>query len=165
MLGFAIFAVIILIIIVQTQYLMSVERTYCEGEVPVPGQQVSQAGPLNMKDAPDVLMLGAAWCPACKDATRFFVKNNINYCEYDMEKNAIGETQHSWIIWNDFLDRHNASSAVRSPIKSLTFSSFLGSTYRLTEPISSSIYEDRLLILLAEQIKKSGGEIRDRGLD
>ena len=88
-LGFAIFAVIILLIIVQTQY-MSVERTYCEGEVPVPGQQVSQAGPLNMKDAPDVLMLGAAWCPACKDATRFFVKNNINYCEYDMEKNAIG---------------------------------------------------------------------------
>jgi len=88
-LGFAIFAVIILLIIVQTQY-MSVERTYCEGEVPVPGQQVSQAGPLNMKDAPDVLMLGAAWCPACKAATRFFVKNNINYCEYDMEKNAIG---------------------------------------------------------------------------
>ena len=89
-LRFAIFAVIILIIIVQTQYLMSVERTYCEGEVPVPGQQVSQAGPLNMKDAPDVLMLGAAWCPACKSATRFFVKNNINYCEYDMEKNALG---------------------------------------------------------------------------
>ena len=88
-LGFAIFAVIILLIIVQTQY-MSVERTYCEGEVPVPGQLVSQAGPLNIKDAPDVLMLGAAWCPACKDATRFFVKNNINYCEYDMEKNAIG---------------------------------------------------------------------------
>ena len=89
-LRFAIFEVIILIIIVQIQYLMSVERTYCEGEVPVPGQQVSQAGPLNMKDAPDVLMLGAAWCPACKAATRFFVKNNINYREYDMEKNAIG---------------------------------------------------------------------------
>lgn len=88
-LGFAIFTVIILLIIVQTRN-MSVERTYCEGEVPVPGQQVSQTGPLNMKDAPDVLMLGAAWCPACKAATRFFVKNNINYCEYDMERNAIG---------------------------------------------------------------------------
>ena len=84
--GFAIFAVIILLMIVQTQY-MSVERIYCEGEVPVPGERVSHAGPLN---APDVLMLGAAWCPACKAATRFFVKNNINYCEYDMEKNAIG---------------------------------------------------------------------------
>ena len=89
MLRFAIFAVITLLIIVQTQC-MSVDRTYCEGEVPVPGQQVSQVGPLNIKDAPDVLMLGAAWCPACKAATRFFVKNNINYCEYDMEKNAIG---------------------------------------------------------------------------
>ena len=82
-------AAIILLIIVQTQF-MSVERTYCEGEVPVPGQQVSQTGPLNMEDAPDVLMLGAAWCSACKAATRFFVKNNINYCEYDMETNAIG---------------------------------------------------------------------------
>ena len=89
MLRFAIFAMIALLIIVQTQY-MFVDRAYCEGEVPVPGQQVSQAGPLNIKDAPDVLMLGAAWCPACKAATRFFVKNNINYCEYDMEKNAIG---------------------------------------------------------------------------
>jgi glutaredoxin len=89
MLGFAIFAVIILLMIVQIPY-MSIDRAYCEGEVPVPGQQVIQAGPLNIKDAPDVLMLGAAWCPACKDATRFFVKNNINYCEYDMEKNAIG---------------------------------------------------------------------------
>ena len=89
MLRFAIFAVVILFIIVQTQY-MSVDRTYCEGEVPVPGQQVRPAGSLNIKDAPDVLMLGAAWCPACKAATRFFVKNNINYCEYDMEKDAIG---------------------------------------------------------------------------
>ena len=89
MLKLAIFAVIALLIIVQTQY-MFVDRTYCEGEVPVPGQQVSQAGPLNINNAPDVLMLGAAWCPACKAATRFFVKNNINYCEYDMEKNAIG---------------------------------------------------------------------------
>ena len=84
--GFAIFAVIILLMIVQTQY-MFVERIYCEGEVPVPGERVSHARPLS---APDVLMLGAAWCPACKAATRFFVKNNINYCEYDMEKNAIG---------------------------------------------------------------------------
>jgi len=84
--GFVIFAVIILLMIVQAQF-MSVERIYCEGEVPVPGERVSHAGPLS---APDVLMLGAAWCPACKAATRFFVKNNINYCEYDMEKNAIG---------------------------------------------------------------------------
>ena len=89
MLRFAIFAAVILFIIAQTQYL-SVDPVYCEGEVPVPGQQVRQAGPLNIKDAPDVLMLGAAWCPACKAATRFFVKNNINYCEYDMERNAIG---------------------------------------------------------------------------
>ena len=86
---FAIFAVIILLMIVQIPY-MSIDRTYCEGEVPVPGRRVSQAGPSDIIDAPDVLMLGAAWCPACKAATRFFVNNNINYCEYDMERNAIG---------------------------------------------------------------------------
>ena len=87
--GLAIFAVVILLIIVQAQR-MSVEHTYCEDEVPVPGQQGNKAGSLNMEGAPDVLMLGAAWCPACKAAIRFLDKNNINYCEYDMETNAIG---------------------------------------------------------------------------
>jgi glutaredoxin len=35
-------------------------------------------------------MLGAAWCSACKVAIRYFDENDINYCEYDMETNAIG---------------------------------------------------------------------------
>ena len=55
--GLAIFSVIILLIIIQVQR-MSVEHTYCEGEVPVPGQQVNQVGPLNMKDAGCL----NAWC-------------------------------------------------------------------------------------------------------
>ena len=87
--GLAIFTVAILLIIIQAQRI-SVEHTYCEGEVPVPGQQGNQTGALNIEGAPDVLMLGAAWCPVCKDAIRFLDKNNINYCEYDMETNAIG---------------------------------------------------------------------------
>ena len=87
--GLAIFALLILLIIVQAQRL-SVEHTYCKDEVPVPGQQGNKAGSLNTEGAPDVLMLGAVWYPARKDAIRFLDKNNINYYEYDMETNAIG---------------------------------------------------------------------------
>ena len=69
---------------------MSVEHTYCEDEAPVPGQQGNKAGSLNTEGAPDVLMLGAVCCPACKAVIRFLDKNNLNYCEYDMETNSIG---------------------------------------------------------------------------
>ena len=39
---------------------MVVEHTYCEGEVPVPGQQIKQTMPVNMEGAPDVVMLGTS---------------------------------------------------------------------------------------------------------
>ena len=87
--GLAIFAVVILLIIVQAQR-MSVEHTYCEDDVPVPGQQGNKTGSLNTEGAPDVLMLGAVCCPACKAVIRFLDKNNLNYCEYDIETNALG---------------------------------------------------------------------------
>ena len=34
---------------------------------------------------PDVIMLGAWWCTYCYQAKKYFQKNNISYCEYDME--------------------------------------------------------------------------------
>ena len=40
---------------------------------------------------PDVIMLGASWCPFCSQARRYFVNNDINYCEYDVEDSAEGE--------------------------------------------------------------------------
>jgi hypothetical protein len=86
-LGFAIMTVIILIVLGQLKH-MVVEHTYCEGEVPVPGQQTM---PVNMEGAPDVVMLGTSWCPSCIAATQFFAANDINYCEYDIETSAIGE--------------------------------------------------------------------------
>lgn len=39
---------------------------------------------------PDVIMLGAWWCRYCYQAKRYFQKNNINYCEYDMENTDTG---------------------------------------------------------------------------
>ncbi len=40
---------------------------------------------------PDVVMLGAWWCGYCYQAKKYFQKNNIHYCEYDMENTLEGE--------------------------------------------------------------------------
>jgi glutaredoxin len=40
---------------------------------------------------PDVIMLGAWWCTYCNQAKRYFQKNNIHYCEYDMENTLEGK--------------------------------------------------------------------------
>ncbi|MCG6936622.1 MAG: hypothetical protein LJE83_00410 [Gammaproteobacteria bacterium] len=39
---------------------------------------------------PDVIMLGAWWCKYCYQAKEYFQRNNIHYCEYDMENTATG---------------------------------------------------------------------------
>jgi len=36
-------------------------------------------------------MLGAWWCTYCYQAKRYFQKNNISYCEYDVENTAQGK--------------------------------------------------------------------------
>ena len=38
----------------------------------------------------DVVMLSAEWCPYCRRARRFFVEENINYCEHDIENSEMG---------------------------------------------------------------------------
>jgi len=40
---------------------------------------------------PDVIMLGAWWCGYCYQAKKYFQKNNIHYCEYDMESTLEGK--------------------------------------------------------------------------
>ena len=88
-LGIAIITVMILLVLGQLKHLV-IEHTYCEGEVPIPGQQIKQTRPVNMEDTPDVVMLGTSWCSSCVAAIHFFAANDINYCEYDMETSAIG---------------------------------------------------------------------------
>ncbi len=39
---------------------------------------------------PDVIMLGAWWCSYCYQAKKYFQKENIHYCEYDMENTFEG---------------------------------------------------------------------------
>ena len=40
---------------------------------------------------PDVIMLGAWWCTYCYQAKKYFQRNDIQYCEYDMENTATGK--------------------------------------------------------------------------
>jgi glutaredoxin len=40
---------------------------------------------------PDVIMLGAWWCSYCYQAKKYFQRNDIHYCEYDMENTDIGK--------------------------------------------------------------------------
>jgi glutaredoxin len=40
---------------------------------------------------PDVVMLGAWWCTYCYQAKKYFQKNEISYCEYDMENTETGK--------------------------------------------------------------------------
>ncbi len=40
---------------------------------------------------PDVIMLGAWWCTYCYQAKKYFQKNKISYCEYDMENTEQGQ--------------------------------------------------------------------------
>lgn len=40
---------------------------------------------------PDVVMLGAWWCTYCYQAKKYFQKNEIHYCEYDMESTPEGK--------------------------------------------------------------------------
>ena len=44
-----------------------------------------------MAQRPDIVMLGAWWCTYCYQAKRYFQRNDINYCEYDMENTIIGK--------------------------------------------------------------------------
>ena len=40
---------------------------------------------------PDVIMLGAWWCSYCYQAKKYFQRNKISYCEYDMENTVEGK--------------------------------------------------------------------------
>lgn len=44
--------------------------------------------------ADTVVMLSASWCGYCAQARKLFVKEGIDYCEYDIEQSAIGAARH-----------------------------------------------------------------------
>jgi glutaredoxin len=44
--------------------------------------------------AATVVMLSASWCGYCARARDFFTQKRIAYCEYDIEKSAVGAARH-----------------------------------------------------------------------
>lgn len=70
---FAIFAVILFAI----NYKPSVETIYCNAKT--------------LSPKPEVIMLGATWCPYCYKARKYFIDNEVSYCEYDIEDDGKGK--------------------------------------------------------------------------
>lgn len=57
-------------------YRPEIPKIYCTPEI--------------MKSKPSVVMLSTWWCHYCYKARKYFTKNNITYCEYDIENSAEG---------------------------------------------------------------------------
>ncbi len=71
---YIIIALFFAVIILSRQ--QNVETVSCSAEV--------------LAGKPDVIMLGAWWCSYCYKAKKYFQKNKIHYCEYDMENDPEG---------------------------------------------------------------------------
>ena len=67
-------------------YKPSIDSVYCDKKI--------------LASQPEVIMLGTLWCPYCYKARKYFVKNNIHYCEYNVEDNAEGEQKYASINKN-----------------------------------------------------------------
>lgn len=50
-------------------------------------EDVEFAAPVERRATGKVTMYATSWCGYCKQARNYFVKNNIPYTEYDIEKN------------------------------------------------------------------------------
>jgi glutaredoxin len=74
--GFLIFGALLLVMVFAS-YRNTVSTIACSTEI--------------LDTHPDVIMLGTWWCTYCAEARRYFQKNNVHYCEYDIESSAEGE--------------------------------------------------------------------------
>jgi len=78
--GWYIFAALLLVMVFGS-YRNAVTTIACNADV--------------LKTNPDVIMLGAWWCPYCAQARKYFHANKINYCEYDIEHSDEGARLYS----------------------------------------------------------------------
>ena len=74
--GLIIIAIFIVMMILLSRH-ETVDTIDCNAEV--------------LASQPDVIMLGAWWCGYCYKAKKYFQKNSIHYCEYDMENTLEGK--------------------------------------------------------------------------
>ena len=42
----------------------------------------------------DIVLYGAVWCGYCEQTRQLLASNNVNYCEYDIERSAEGFRQY-----------------------------------------------------------------------
>ena len=71
-----VFAIVAMIAVMQFVKAPAVAPVMCQRDVAA--------------DAVDVLMLSASWCGYCARARQMFVKDAIDYCEYDIEQTQTG---------------------------------------------------------------------------
>lgn len=71
-----VFAIVAMIAVMQLVKAPAIDPVVCDRDVAV--------------DTVDVLMLSASWCGYCARARQMFVKDAINYCEYDVEQTSTG---------------------------------------------------------------------------
>jgi len=69
--------VIVVAALILINYRPPVAHVYCDENTLTP--------------RPDVIMLGTGWCPYCYEARRYFERNSVNYCEYDVETSPVGK--------------------------------------------------------------------------
>lgn len=77
--GLLIIVILILVTLVFS-YRPDIPTVHCSDEI--------------LASKPDVIMFGTWWCPYCYQARRYLSNNNIRYCEYDIEKSAIGKQRY-----------------------------------------------------------------------
>ena len=77
--GFLIIGLIILVTFIST-YRPDVPSIQCNEET--------------LANNPEVIMFGTWWCPYCYQARQYLHNNNINYCEYDIEKSTVGKLRY-----------------------------------------------------------------------
>lgn len=42
----------------------------------------------------DIVLYGTVWCPYCEQTRELLAANNVDYCEYDIERSAEGYRQY-----------------------------------------------------------------------
>lgn len=72
--------------IIAISYKPSVEAIYCNAKT--------------LATKPDVIMLATSWCPYCSQARKYFVNNEISYCEYNIEDNGEGARMYDQVNTN-----------------------------------------------------------------
>lgn len=56
-------------------------------------QSVPEAIACNADKQNDVVLYSAVWCGYCKQTKQLLSKHNVDYCEYDIERSAVGYEQ------------------------------------------------------------------------